>query len=47
MIIVAPTIIIGSSVLIMPRDKPLIIIVAEPVSDAAASFCVGLYVSDV
>ena len=37
----------GSTVDIMPKDKPPIIMVADPVSEGDASFLVGLYESDV
>jgi hypothetical protein len=38
---------IGAAVESIPRERPLIIIVAEPVSDESESLIVGLYVSDV
>ena len=38
---------IGTAVESIPRLKPPIMIVADPVSDFPASFWVGLYVSDV
>ena len=37
----------GASVENMPKDKPEIITVPEPVSEDFASFLVGLYVSEV
>ena len=38
---------IGTAVDSMPRLRPPMMIVADPVSDLSASFWVGLYVSDV
>ena len=38
---------IGTAVDNIPRLRPPMMIVAEPVSDLSASFWVGLYVSDV
>ena len=43
----AATIIIGKAVESIPSERPLIMIVAEPVSEESESFLVGLYVSDV
>ena len=37
---------IGTAVDSIPRLRPPMMIVAEPVSDLSASFWVGLYVSD-
>ena len=37
----------GTAVDSMPRLKPPMMMVAEPVSDLSARFWVGLYVSDV
>ena len=43
----APTIITGRTVEFIPKERPPIITVAEPVSDVLDNSLVGLYVAEV